>query len=253
MLRRFNIAVGLLLTLIATGGGLLIYYAEHSPLRKLEADLEAQRQRNAELKQVISRLEFEQRVAEIIVTKQSKSDSGQLFTTLHFVEYARDGATPLHARDFTIEGKRAHIDALVIKFENANVEAGDQLKGHSIGLFTRLFDEKHSPEQGFPIDDPQQEPDFYKGVDPRVPEYEKALWRDFWKLADDPKYAATQGVKLAQGESGWRDFDMGWLYTLKLQADGGLNIYPERMKAIYQDVLTNDATRPTTGQAASQP
>ena len=69
---------------------------------------------------------------------------------------------------------------------------------------------------------------------------------DFWKLANDPKYAATKGVRLAQGESGWRDFDIGWLYTLKLESTGGLNIYPERMKAIYQDVLNNDATQPSS-------
>ena len=162
MLRRFNMAVSLLLLLIATGGGLFVYFSEHSPLRKLEANLEAERKKNEELKQAIGRLEFEQRVAEIIVTKQARSDSGQLFTTLHFVEYARDGTTPLHARDFTIEGKRAHIDALVIKFDNESVKAGDPLRGHSIGLFTRLFDEKHSPEDAFPIDDPQQEPEFYK-------------------------------------------------------------------------------------------
>jgi hypothetical protein len=252
--RLQTISVALLLALL-TAGGVILFHGKSSTEALLESQLAAETQKNAELEQqkeelkkVVSRLEYERRVAQIIVTKQTPlSDSGSIYTTLRFVEYARDGVTALPAREFTIEGKRAHIDAMVIKFDTKALEEGDPLRGHSIGLFTKLYGEKQAPEQGFPIDSPKQEPEFYRGADPQVPKFEQDLWHDFWKMADDPAYAQTRGVKVAQGEGVWGDFNKGRLYTLKLQADGNPNLTSEPAPAIYENAF--DST-PATSPAA---
>ena len=86
----------------------------------------------------MQRLEAEKRVAEVLVTDQKQGEDGVLRTTLLFVEYAKDGST-LPPRSYIIEGKSAHLDAMVIKFDHDYVARNDPLRGHSIALFCRLF------------------------------------------------------------------------------------------------------------------
>ncbi len=45
------------------------------------------------------------------------------------------------------------------------------------------------------------------------------------------------GVRVAQGEGVWRPFEMGHLYTLTLETNGGLNIHSEPMRGVYQEAL----------------
>ena len=45
------------------------------------------------------------------------------------------------------------------------------------------------------------------------------------------------GVRIAQGEAVWRSFEPGWLYTLTLESNGGLNISPEPIKGIYREMM----------------
>jgi hypothetical protein len=241
MFRQIYKSLLVLVLLTASGGGLLLYREHNSVEHKLE---EANR-RADELKQVVSRLETVRRVADIMVTDQTES-AGILRTTLLFVEYARDGVTPLEpSKYFTIEGNKAHVDAMVIKFDGKFVEQNDPLRGHSLALFLRLFGENQDPAHGFPIDEPGHIPAIYKGSDPQAEPFERELWANFWKLADDPDYRNSMGVRVAQGESPWRDFQKGWLYKLTLDSSGGLNFEPEKIKGIYQEALKEG--RATTG------
>ena len=242
MFRRLGISSFLFLLLAAACGGLLLLRSHNSDVHQLQRALVAQQQRNEQLKQFVQRLTAERRVAEILVKDRSES-AGIVRTTLLFVEYARDGVTPLPAKEFTIEGAVAHIDAMVIKFDGKFVEENDPLRGHSIALFTRLYGENQSPADAFPIDSPGEIPDVYRG-DGKVSRFEQGLWENFWKLADDPQYRGAMGVRVAQGEGVWRGFEPGWLYTLTLESNGGLNIAAERPKAIYQELLKSRAAIP---------
>lgn len=219
----------------AITGGVYLFHAHNSTEQKLRDALEQQQARNARLKQVVQRLTTERRVADIVVTDQTES-AGILRTTLLFREYAHDGK-PLADKRFTIEGKVAHIDAMVIKFDGKFVQEADPLRGHSIALFTRLYGEDQSPSAAFPIDEPGKTPEVYRGADQQVSDFEQSLWKSFWKLADDPAYRKSQGVRVAQGEGVWRDFEPGWLYTLTIESNGGVNIAPEKIKGIYQEAM----------------
>ena len=228
------------LTLLVAAGavGLMLHRRDTTVAQLNEAN-----QRNEQLKQVVQRLGAERRVADVIVTEQKTVD-GVLKTTLLFVEYARDGST-LPARRFTVDGNIAHVDAMVVKFDRDFVQKDDPLRGHSIALFTRLYGENQPPEKGFRIDAPERIPDVYRGADPYVTDFERELWQNFWKLAEDDGYRQSKGVRVAQGEGVWVPFQPDRLYTLTLDSDGGLNITSAPLKGIYREALKHS----TNGQS----
>ena len=54
-------------------------------------------------------------------------------------------------------------------------------------------------------------------------------------------------MRVAQGEGPWGPFNMDRLYTLTIDADGGLNIVSQPLKGIYREALQHKAgltTRP---------
>ena len=233
---RTAIKLVMLSVLVIAGvAGLYRYEQRHNVVQLLEQE----KQKTKRLEEVVTHLQGQDRVADVIVTEQREVD-GVLQTTLLFVEYAKDGS-PLPAKRFTFEGKTAHIDAMVINFDGKYVENRDPLRGRSIALFTRLFGDKQTPEQAHRIDDPSQIPAIYRGADPRVSQFEQELWREFWRLADDEQYRKSMGVRVAQGDGVWRPFEPGKLYTITLQHDGGLSITSEPLKGIYSEALKRSA------------
>jgi hypothetical protein len=218
-------------------GGSAVVYLYHDQNSERNKRIQAEH-KNEQLKQVIQRLNGERRVADVVVTDQRTVD-GSLKTTLLFVEYARDGSA-LPAKRFTFDGNMAHVDAMVIKFDGKFVEDNDPLRGRSIALFTRLFGDKQAPEKGFRIDEPDKIPHVYRGSDPYVMEFERELWSNFWKLADDESYRKKMGVRIAQGEGVWTKFNPDRLYTLTLESDGGLNITSSPLKGIYREALKRE-------------
>jgi hypothetical protein len=236
---RILVTVGLL---CAAGAGIYSYQIHNSA----QAQLLRERQRTSELRQIVQRLEAERRVADVIVTDQ-RTIGGTLRTSILFVEYAR-GGTSLPPRRFTVEGKTIHLDAMVIKFDGKFVEQNDPLRGHSIALFTRLYGEAQPPADGFAVDEPGQVPAFYQSSDPALSQFQKTLWQNFWRLADDPSYRTSMGVRVAQGEGVWRPFEPERLYTISLESNGGLNIRSEPLRGIYSEALKlrESASPPTS-------
>lgn len=238
-LTRLILLVGLLLV---GGVGLYIvqnHYSSEAKIRQLEA-------KRQQLEEFVQRLGTERRVAEALVTDQKKVN-GTLQTTILFVEIARDGTT-LPARTYTLEGTGIHIDAMVIKFEQDYVASNDPLRGHSIALFTRLFGDTQSPANAFPIDKPGEIPEIYRGATASQVAFEETLWKQFWKLADDPEYAKSQGIRIAQGQSVWRDLKPGMRYTLTVESNGGLNMVADPVKGVFSELL-----RERMGTSTTQP
>jgi hypothetical protein len=227
----------LLVGFVAAGSvGVYVYHKHNS----VEAELEREQQRTAELRQIVQRLTAETRVADVMVTDQQKVN-GVLRTSIVFVEYARDDA-PLPAKRFTINGNMIHLDAMVVKFDGKFVEQNDPLRGHSVALFTRLYGDTQTPANGFPVDDPGQVPAVYRDNDPKVSQFQQELWQNFWRLADDAPYRKEMGVRVAQGEGLWRPFEPDHLYTITLEANGGLNVISEPLKGIYREAFKSSAS-----------
>src|SRR5687767_12420880 len=90
----------LLLGGLVVAGSVSLYVLERH--NAADARLEREQQKSAELRAIADRLQAERRVADVIVTDQSEVN-GVLLTTLLFVEYARDGVTPLPAKRLVVD------------------------------------------------------------------------------------------------------------------------------------------------------
>jgi hypothetical protein len=240
MLRSLQKLVGLTFLLVIATSGVLYYQHTTSQSKKIEQLQDEKRQ----LETVVTRLEHEKRVADVLVSRQETNERGDVYTTLLFVEYDKQG-DPLPARSFTIRGKSAHIDAMVIKFEHDYVANNDALRGHSIALFTRIYGDHENAADAQMIDSPGKIPDIYRGVDARVTDFEMKLWKDFWKLYDDEEYRKSQGVRTLGGHGVWGPFELDRIYTLTIESDGGLNMTSVPLKGIYREALKQRS--PTTG------
>ena len=111
------------------------------------------------------------------------------------------------------------------------------LRGHSIALFIKLFGDHQSPDHAFPIDEPGKVPAFYRDSDQEASQFEQELWTNFWKLADDPAYRQSKGVRIANPESPQGPFEPGNIYPISLEAKGGLNMTHEPVEGIYLDAM----------------
>ena len=94
---------------------------------------------NRVLRRVIERLSADSRVAEVLVTKTELSEArGRVLTTIKFLEYDTQGK-PLEPKYFTFEGNLIQFQALVVRFKDELVKAGDKLRGKSAFLFLKAF------------------------------------------------------------------------------------------------------------------
>lgn len=228
-----NFAKGVWLsTLIVAGGvGIYVYERQYSASRQI-AKLEAEKK---ELEDIVSRLTAERRVAEMLVTSQTMVHDVPQSQVL-FVEYDHGGQA-LPAKNFTVLGKMVHVDAMVIKFDHDFVKKDDPLKGKSIALFTKIYGDNQSPADAPSIDPPGEVPAVYREADNKVSDFERGLWKDFWRLAEDGEYRKEKGVRVAQGEGPWGPLVRDRLYTLTIESDGGLNLTSEPVKGIYREAM----------------
>lgn len=233
MIAKLYKLIGLLLLAAASSAGLW-FYVDRTSTRRHIAKLEEEKR---VLTEVVKRLGDEKRVAQVVVAEQ-KTVNGVMHSTLLLVEVDKAGKD-LPPKRFEVIGEMAHIDALVIKFDQHFVNEGDALRGHSIALFTRIYGDRQSPAAAAVIDRPGEIPDVYRTADPKTAQFEIDLWKQFWRLADDETYRKEYGVRVANGQGVWGPFQPEKLYTITLESDGGLNIASEPIKGIYLELLKN--------------
>lgn len=175
------------------------------------------------LKKVVERLSADSRVAEVLVTKSEFDEvSKKIKTTIKFLEFGAQGQ-PLTPKYFTFQGNIIQFQALVVRFEDRFVKAGDRLKGKSAYLFTKAFVLDGKNTQAFTITEYESIPEGYK-IPGIQSEYEAQLWKEFWTYAMDSKKSAQAGIKNVQLEAPGSLFVPGTIYTLYIEHDGGLRI-----------------------------
>ena len=156
------------------------------------------------------------------IVKETPEGSDAVKTTFSFSEIDLSDNPIGEKRTFTIDGDILYIDTMVIKFEDDFVEQGDVLKGSALCLFNRLFGEKQKPEEGFRIDAEGETPKPYKLDSPDSTEFEKQLWGNFWKLAQEPEFAKKMGVRAAHGTAPSMKLQEGSTYKLEMRNTGEL-------------------------------
>jgi len=185
------------------------------------------------LKKIISRLEAESRIAEVLVTGVNFDEkSQQTFTTIKFLEYDAQN-NPLEPKYFTFSGNVIQFQSLVIRFADKYIANGDRLKGKSVYLFLKAFMLDGRNTQEFDITPVNQIPAGYK-LEGKTDPFEKKLWQSFWAYALATKTAPQNGVKNAQIEAPGTMFVPGNLYTIKIEHDGGMRIDVSKLSPILQ-------------------
>ena len=178
---------------------------------------------NGILRQIITRLEADSRVAEILVTGVNYSETEQkTYTTIKFLEYDSRG-NPLPPQYFTFSGNIIQFQSLVIRFDDMYVRQADRLKGKSVYLFWKVFMLDGKNTQEYDIAKINKVPRGYK-LEAGDNVVETEFWARFWEYALDPRTARSAGIKNAQIEAPGTMFVPGILYTIKIEHDGGLRI-----------------------------
>lgn len=215
MKRTFRfITATLTLSVLALVGGTFFYGA------KTVHDLLAG---NEKLKAAISTLTHEDQIGYAKVLKQEDRD-GELYTTLRFVETARDDQLNIVLeKEYEIKGDVIHFDTLVVTFSDQAVMDG---KARSLYLWRRVYGESMSPSEGFDIETPGTHPERYAELlrDLKIPE-QQLFWEAIWDLSNNPEALREHGIKAVYGNAVYKRLKPGLIYVFKIGADG--QVYPE--------------------------
>lgn len=175
------------------------------------------------LKKIVARLQADSRIAEVLVSDVKFNPIIQKhITTIKFLEYDSLGQ-PLKPKYFTFSGNIIQFQSLVVRFEDKLVMAGDALKGKSVYLFWKAFILDGPNTEEFVITNLNEVPEGYKTGLPGN-KFEEEIWMRFWEYALDPEKSISKGIKNAQIEAPGTKFIPGFLYTLKIEHDGGIRI-----------------------------
>ena len=181
------------------------------------------------LKQIVSRLTTETKVARIDVIDVQEDPEGKLSNLrLKITEFASgDRELEPVVCNFTVNDI-VHFEALVIRLNDDLIMDG---KGKSIHLFRRAFalDDDSDTYESCDINRPQEVPGGYSlgSSDPKVQEIERKYWRRFWDYALEEKKRKQAGIKSAQLEAPGMRFIAGKKYIIYLESDGGLRFDPK--------------------------
>lgn len=188
---------------------------------------------NKILKEVISRLEADSRIAEVLVTDVHYDEiTKKTQTTIKFLEYDAK-QNPLKPKYFTFPGNIIQFQSLVIRFDDLYIRRKDLLRGKSAYLFWKVFMLDGRNTQEYEITKINEVPEGYRTENTNNP-FENELWQEFWAYAIDQKKAKKLGIKNAQIEAPGTIFIPGALYTIKIEHDGGIRIDTSALPAILK-------------------
>lgn len=178
---------------------------------------------NRIFKKVVSRLETDSRVAEMMVKGiEYDEKADRLYTTIKFAEYAVDGE-PLEPKYFTFAGNLMQLQSLVIKLDGIRIKKANELRGKNVYLFWKVFMLAGSNTQEYEITGINKIPEGYKIRDADHP-FEKKLWSKFWEYALDPKRTESMKIRNIQIRAPGTMFVPGTTYSVEIAHDGEIGV-----------------------------
>lgn len=230
--RAIRLLATLLFVAAGAGGVYLVDQMVLAPGRALQrqlaerdAQIRALTERNQALEAAVRLLRHTERRARLVVLDQGPGSEGHVRTRVRFTELDSQGGSVGEPRELMLDGDEVYVDALVIKFEDTFVTAGDALKGKALLLFRRIFTDRRRPAEGDVLDREGQMPQSYAAE--RAPTaFERELWARFWELANDPEAAQKRGVRALHGEAVSTRLRKDRVYTITLRSTGELTIQP---------------------------
>ena len=180
---------------------------------------------NKKLKQALTNLTDTGKIGYAKVISQTlDSQSKVISTELKFVETARDNELDkILEKNYTIEGDIIHFDALIVKFGNKVVMNGEK---KSLYLWRRIYGETMPPGAGFPIEEPNKEPQRYNELLKELSlRQREVFWKSIWDLANDPQKLRKYDIEAIFGNVTYVKLKKGLLYIFRISATG--QVYPD--------------------------
>ena len=202
---------------------------------QLERTQEQMRQTKAKYERYMANLVGSQRAAEVIVEDQTQDEDGQIWTKIKFLEYSVDGQPLEPVKVFTVPGNVVYFDALVMRYTPEQVQEG---KAKSLYLFRRVFTDETRPDMGYKLFDADEEASPPKNLQADTEEIpiqaQQQVWARFQKCLSDPEHAKEQGVDTMYGEAVYDTLRKGYLYTLNIQNNGGLELRKKQLSSVLR-------------------
>ena len=176
---------------------------------------------NEGLKTAIFNLSDERQIGYAKVLSQETRE-GKLYTKLLFVEVdPSDYTRQILKKEYEVEGDVVHFDMLIVTFGNELVKDG---KERAMYLWRRIYGEKMTPEQGYPIEIAGQPSPRYAELCSTLSIEDKELfWNEIWQLSNNPKRLEKLGIKAVFGNAMYRQLKPGLIYVFKISNTGTLN------------------------------
>ncbi|MHC5093706.1 MAG: hypothetical protein ACYSO2_07390 [Planctomycetota bacterium] len=205
-----------LVAVIGTGG---FFWHHFSTNRTIDQLLN----KNEELKTAITNLSQEDQIGYAKVLSQETRE-GHLFTKLLFVEADPEDFTKhILRKEYEIQGDVIHFDTLIVTFGSELVMDGTE---RAMYLWRRIYGEKQTPEQGFPIETEGEPSPRYTQLSEKLSiEDGNLFWDEIWQLSNNPKRLERLGIKAVYGNAVYRQLKPGLIYIFKVSGTGAL--YPE--------------------------
>ena len=229
-------------TLIALAIHLTRDYRSH------DAQIAELKKERAELQAIIKRLTGRTRKAQLVVEGQVVNRRGRVVrTTLLWREFTitKNGrAVTLPLKKIIIPGDEPYIGGYVLKFADSFVEAGNPLRGKSIGFFTNVFSSSQAPDQGTSLLSKEGVP---RILEPRYGPpnpFALSLWRQIQRLIRSRRADKKLGLKVVQLQYVAKPVRPGVLYTIYLQNNGGFEFVAEPGHKALIDRLLHQSSLP---------
>ncbi len=221
-----------------------------------DAQIAQLKKEKAELKSVIKRLTGRTRQAQLVVDGQKINGRGHVVqTTILWREftYSRNGeAVPLPLKIIRIPGDEPYIGGYVLKFADSFVEAGDALRGKSIGFFTGIFSKSQAPDHGTSLLGRDGVPRVLEPQHGPPNPFALMLWRKIAGLIRSRHAAKALGLQVVERQYVAKPVRPGILYTIYLQNDGGFEFIAQKGRSGIINRLLRQASADRSKSAASK-
>ena len=213
---QYTYKILVLLAVVGAGGFFWFNFTTDRTIEELLVE-------NADLKAAINNLSQEDKIGYAKVLSQETRE-GQLFTKILFVEAdPEDFTKQILRKEYEIQGDVVHFDTLIITFGSELVMDG---KERAMYLWRRIYGEKQTPEEGFPIETAGQPSPRYAQLCEKLSIEDRQLfWDEIWQLSNNPKRLEKLGIKAVYGNAVYRQLKPGLIYIFKVSSTGSL--YPE--------------------------
>lgn len=195
-------------------------------LKVTTENLEVAEELNERLETSMKLLKVDRRVANITVLRKEEDENGNTYMEVSFTEVDGKGKAVGPAKNYTLKGEKFYVDGWVASFKDKYVEEADGLRAASLFVFKSIYGDAELPKdaQRLDVESIDHGPGIYQ--DSKKRDFERAIWKDFWKVCNDEGLQDELGIRASHGQSSYVFGRVGKTYEISIRASGGMSLTP---------------------------